>query len=112
MKKNTKQPAATGGCSAPTACSAPKYRIEKVQDFLKVPPDRLEECLTEFRDYLKAARSITEAAKVIGEVVGAKSTDVGVGPYNWCDDSIRKGTINFTVVEEQNARTELTRPAQ
>jgi len=103
-EKTNEVPAGAGGCSARPACSAPKYRIEKVQDFLKVPPDRLEECLTEFRDYLKAARSITEVAKVIGEVVGAKSTDVGVGPYNWCDDSIRKGTINFTVVEEQNSQ--------
>ena len=71
-----------------TACSAPRYEIEKVQDFLKVPEDRLDACLAEFRDYLEIVRSLSELAKITGELLGAKQTDTTAGCLNWCDDGI------------------------
>lgn len=89
------------GCASATG-SAPRYEIKTVQDFLTVPVDRLEACLTEFRDYLEYARDIMELAKLAGEMVGAKETKTSVGSFNWCDDGIRKGTINVETRVEQN----------
>jgi hypothetical protein len=102
METDTKVPASAGGCSARPACSAPEYRIATVQDFLKVPEDRLDECLKEFRDYLDIARSVTELAKAAGELLGAKETETEVGCFNWCDDGIRNGTLRLETKVEQN----------
>jgi len=82
--------------------SAPEYRIERVQDFLQVPEDRLEECLTEFRHYLQIARSVSEMVKLVGEVVGAKKAESEIRCFNWCDDGIRAATIRLETKVEQN----------
>jgi hypothetical protein len=102
---NTNQ-AAPPGKDSPRSCaaagSAPKYEIKTVQDFLKVPEDRLEECLKEFRDYLDIARSVSKLVKATGELLGAKGTEAEVGCFNWCDDGIRKGTLRLETKVEQN----------
>jgi hypothetical protein len=77
-------------------CSAPEYRIEKVQDFLKVPADRMEECLTEFRDFLTTARSIKKMADELGKVIGSPPPETLVDAFIWIDDGVRKGTVRFT----------------
>ncbi len=91
--------------SGAAADSAPEYRIATVQDFLKVPEDRLEECLHEFRDYLAIARDVTALAKAAGELLGAKETETEVGCFTWCDDGIRKGTLRLETKVEQNVKS-------
>jgi hypothetical protein len=68
---------------------AQTYKIERVQDFLKVPEDRLGECLLMFRDYLDTARAV----KRLGGLLNVKDAELGIGCFNWCDDGIRKGTL-------------------
>ena len=92
-----------------TGSAPPSYEIKTVQDFLLVPEDRLEACLTEFRDYLEYARDIAELAKLAGEIIGAKETQTTVGSFNWTDDGLRKGTIRIETKVEQNDA--LCRPA-
>lgn len=36
-----------------------RYPIETLQDFLQVPPDRLDDCLADFRDYLELIRPLS-----------------------------------------------------
>jgi len=91
-----------GDSSATHGSASPAYEIKTVQDFLLVPEDRLEACLSEFRDYLEYARDIMELAKLAGEIVGAKETKSSVGSFNWTDDGIRKGTIHIET-KEQNS---------
>lgn len=95
---------AQGTLAAPTGSAPPSYEIKTVQDFLLVPADRLEACLSEFRDYLEYARDIMELAKLAGEIVGAKETESSVGSFNWTDDGIRKGTIHIETKVEQNGK--------
>ncbi len=92
-----------GDSSATHGSAPPSYEIKTVQDFLLVPEDRLEACLTEFRDYLEYARDIMELAKLAGENIGAKETQTSVGSFNWTDDGIRKGTIHIETKVEQNS---------
>ena len=89
---------------APGGSAPPSYEIKTVQDFLLVPEDRLEACLTEFRDYLEYARDIAELAKLAGEIIGAKETQTTVGSFNWTDDGLRKGTIRIETKVEQNGK--------
>ena len=70
-----------------------------------MPEERLEACLTEFRDYLEYARDIIELAKLTGELVGAKETKTSVGSFNWTDDGIREGTIRVETKVEQNEKS-------
>lgn len=91
-------------CASATGSAPPSYEIKTVQDFLLVPEDRLEACLSEFRDYLEYARDIMELAKLAGEIVGAKETKSSVGSFNWTDDGLRKGTIRIETTVEQNVR--------
>jgi len=84
------------------AGSVPKYEIKTVKDFLKVPPERMEECLTEFRDFLDMARTTTEACKVLGQLIGSEPPETFVQAFIWRDDGERKGTLRLTV--EQNEK--------
>ena len=88
-----------GDSSATHGSAPPSYEIKTVQDFLLVPEDRLEACLTEFRDYLEYARDIAELAKLAGEIIGAKETQTTVGSFNWTDDGLRKGTIRIVAAQ-------------
>lgn len=97
-------PTATPLASA--AGSAPEYRIERVQDFLKVPADRLEECLTEFRAFLATARDIKELADTLGKVVGDVPETI-VDAFVWIDDGERKGTVRFTVAQNNDSTTKV-----
>jgi len=83
-----------------TACSAPRYEIEKVQDFLKVPEIELDACLAEFRDYWKSSEASVNSQKS-PENCSEQQTDTTAGCFNWCDDGIRKGTIHLETKAEQ-----------
>lgn len=70
----------------------PQYRIETVQDFLKVPEDRLPTCLEEFADFLEVIRAIDTMAGL----VGAKEGGVNYGAFTWVDDG-KRGCRNINI---------------
>jgi len=74
--------------------SAPQYVIATVGDFLKVPEDRLADCLSEFVDFLGMARGIVELASIAGEVVGVDAA-AQFGPFIWIDDGKKNRTIRI-----------------
>jgi len=84
----------------PSDGSAPQYVISTVGDFLKVPEDRQADCLSEFADFLSAARDIVELASIVGEIVRADAA-AKIGPYTWIDDGKKNRTIRISA---QNAR--------
>jgi len=100
-KSTTTNQAAPPGKDSPRSCaadgSAPEYEIKTVQDFLKVPADRMEECLTEFRDFLDLSRETVEACKVVGKLLGTEPPETIVQAFIWSDDGERKGTLRLTV---------------
>jgi hypothetical protein len=73
---------------------AATYQIETVADFLRVPEDRIADCLAEFADYLTMARGIIEQAEIAGEVVGVPVT-AQIDPFKWVDDGRQKRRIEI-----------------
>lgn len=71
------------------AAPAPRYVIATVDDFLKVPEDRIRDCLLEFADYLNIVRWATEAASGL--------CDVEAGPFTWIDDGKQDRTIGISL---------------
>lgn len=84
--------------------SVPEYRIEMVQDFLKVPPGRINACLEEFRDWIDFALKMRDVIVVDSEHAGANSVFED-GEFVWIDDGKRDHTVILeTVVEAPNAK--------
>lgn len=85
---------------APPISSEPQfksYKIEHVRDLLQIPPERIDACLDELKDYLAVARIVLAAAKVLEEAhdVKIKPEDVSVGGFEWTDDGLREGAVRF-----------------
>lgn len=55
-----------------------EYEICKVMDFLQVPEDRIDECLLEFKDYLKYMRAVKLLTGGVDCILDSK--------YIWVDD--------------------------
>jgi len=73
-----------------------EYRIEKVQDFLKVPPGRINACLKEFRGWI-------DFALLMRKVIVSASGDDGVfedGEFVWIDDGKRNVSMILDPVDK------------
>ena len=68
----------------------PMYRIESLADFLKVPEDRRDVCLSEFRTFL----GIWEDANCLLGSGVARVSPV----FYWADDGARNVSINVKFV--------------
>jgi hypothetical protein len=73
--------------------TAPKYRIATVTDFLKVPSDRIADCIAEFADYLVIMREIIEKASTLS---GTPISSVAFEPtvFVWTDDGEHKRIVS------------------
>lgn len=70
---------------------AQSYEIRTLDDFLKVPDDRLDACLAEFADAIRIQRRIQSTFDSIGAVeIFGKS-------FTWIDDG--KNNMSITVDE-------------
>lgn len=101
-----KTEATAGSGYAGPAGSAPRYEIERVSDFLKVPQDRIADCLAEFKEFLGLAHEMQDVTKAVGEVVGADGS-CEIGPFTWIDDGKKTRSVTIqTVIEKQNMKAE------
>ena len=75
-----------------------KYEIRSVNDFLKVPEDRIEDCLQEFHTALEMHR----AMKGLVDMVAGHDIDTTFPCFTWIDDGERNATLNM--VEDNNGR--------
>lgn len=64
----------------------PQYTIQTVGDFLKVPEDRLDACLEEFKTFLEQSRSFMEMANALAGTLEADKSKNVVQAYVWIDD--------------------------
>jgi hypothetical protein len=70
--------------------SAPEYKIGGLADFLRVPPERLSACLTDFSTWISMMRDEQgivglEAALASDGLPGKMMSD----RFTWCDDGIQ-----------------------
>jgi len=63
-----------------------EYVIESINDFLKIPDDKFEKCLTEFIPALTAGYRSIKAAKALAYAGGAKDFDIRMPKFIWTDD--------------------------
>lgn len=83
-----------------------RYEISSVLDFLKVPPERLEDCLEEFKTYLGLKRLLVAYFGIfeVNAKVEGEPLDEGVewGPFIWIDDGVATTnvTVDFVDVED------------
>ncbi|MBF6687479.1 hypothetical protein HN258_04760 [Acinetobacter baumannii] len=70
-----------------------KYKIESLGDFLKIPADRIKDCLAELGDHLFAMRQTIDN-------FGVEPTGNEVKSFTWEDDGKQDLAIKATVGEE------------
>jgi hypothetical protein len=78
--------------------SAPHYTIKTVADFLKVPEDRIDECLRDFDSYLHSARRTINLVRLMAEEMGGTIPDdeIAYPMFIWIDDGEHNALIEFT----------------
>lgn len=74
----------------------PQYTIQTVGDFLKVPEDRLDACLEEFKTFLEQSRAFMEMADATADLVGEDKSKNIVQAYVWIDDGEKNVTISIS----------------
>ena len=82
--------------------SAPEYEIININDFLKVPEDRVDACLKEFRTFIALMRAHGDLTKSLGEFIGV---DAGIEckRFVWVDDDLGNVEINMIAEPELSA---------
>lgn len=70
-----------------TAPRRSEYLIRTVEDFLAVPPEKLPECLSDFAQFLSAARSTAKMTDEIDSLLGVKgAVKFDSSVFHWVDD--------------------------
>lgn len=88
-------PETTGEFAA--AAGSPSYEIECLDDFQKVPSNRIAACLSEFADYLEMVRNFKVLAESVGEMLGVDGALKGQS-FVWIDDGKNERTIQVEPV--------------
>ncbi len=83
-----------------TVSEKPEYRIERVSDFCNVPPDRLDACLSEFKEFIDTAAAIKEMCAIAGEMAGV-DPECEITAFVWRDDGERNATITLIPQESK-----------
>ena len=65
------------------------YEVKALSDFLKIPPDRLDACLEEFKTALEKIR-VLKACKTLENFIFVS--------FEWIDDGKRGGNTNIEIV--------------
>ena len=71
-----------------------EYNIKSVNDFLSVPLNRIDDCLSEFKEFLELAHELKAMAATIGELTGSDGSSDVTG-FVWIDDGKRDKIIRL-----------------
>ena len=61
-----------------------KYQIETVNDFLKIPEDKIDKCLDELKDVLKTTNNLYKLGKIISDY--KEKEPISLNKFIWKDD--------------------------
>ena len=73
------------------------YKLKTVMDFTKVPEDRIDACLEEFKDFIGHMRLLHTLACDVARITGVKEMDLGQLCFTWIDNGKRERTLNVHV---------------
>ena len=62
-----------------------KYKIETIEDFLKVPEDRLNDCLEDFKTFIEMIRFMKEVGNGVEMI----------NHFVWIDDNKKDHNMNI-----------------
>lgn len=71
-----------------------RYQLNKIQDLLDIPADRLDAFFVDFKKWHSAGRSAKKLVEVLSEVVAEPLPDDFVR-MTWIDDGLHEGKIIF-----------------
>ena len=77
-----------------------EYEIKHVADFLKVPEDRLDACLKEFKTFVELSRAHLKVVEAVAEELGINGRGE-VQAFTWIDDGEGKVTIIMQPVDDK-----------
>ena len=69
-----------------------EYLIKHISDFLTIPVDRLDDCLSEF----KTAVGVAYTAKILNAAIGGPDAPFEWPYFNWIDNNKKEAHILFT----------------
>lgn len=72
-----------------------QYRIESLNDFLRVPEDRLLACLEEFVDWLEITRRMDALVRTIAPDHPADQPILTATSFVWIDDGARNMSMTL-----------------
>jgi hypothetical protein len=82
----------------------PVYLIRVVGDFLRVPEDRLDECLRSFAASINGARYAKAAIPATAAEISVPEDAVILASFRWIDDGERTTRIEFEEKGEDDGR--------
>jgi hypothetical protein len=91
---------------------APTYKITKVADFLKVPPDRRDACLKAFAEFLPMAQDMLDVANTFADLLGADKSLNAIEGFTWIDDGKDEVTIRLRPSDEDADKENKDYPEQ
>lgn len=68
-----------------------RYKISTITDFLKIPFDKIDKCLTEFKEVLELHRDIISVLD-----------DFEFNYFTWIDDEKEEKTVKIHLEQEAN----------
>ena len=80
-----------------------EYEIRTVEDFAKVPADRLAQCLSEFGAWLRLVREVKEVEGFLGVITGTEAR-LGTDRFIWRDDG-KPGLGAINLVDKDSGET-------
>ena len=80
----------------------PEYEIQCLDDFRKIPEDKIDKCLKEFGDALRVRKGMENMMNAIGETLSGidKTVDLTIPRFTWIDDKEKKLTVHLKTPEK------------
>lgn len=74
-----------------------EYEIKTIDDFRKIPLEKIDKCLKEFAIALKSRKHMEEAMNSIGKQISGldKVLDLTIPRFIWIDDKENRLTFNL-----------------
>lgn len=84
---------------------APRYTIDRLEDFAEVPDDRLDDCLAEFAMAVRSHREFRAAIRARSESLGLPDPGelITIRTWTWTDDGRRVTRVEFAETAEEDA---------
>jgi len=76
-----------------------KYEMRTVNDFLKVPIDRLDDCLKEFKTALTMHKNLSELIKIAGDTLSKHNPveETRMPSFTWIDDDKKNMKVKISI---------------